>query len=96
MTCLVLQGAAQGKRAKQSPSHREPKNMPRQGLHSSGQPRVWWKDGSPQKSLSVGHREKFKHEVWLPPFEDKPVRNCYFTQCRNFRGIWILVDFRDW
>ena len=40
-TCLVLQEAVQGKRVKQSPSHRELKNMPRQGLRSSGQPRVW-------------------------------------------------------
>lgn len=39
--CLVLQEAVQGKRVKQSPSHRELKNKPHQGLRSSDQPQVW-------------------------------------------------------
>lgn len=37
----VLQEAVQGKRAKQSPFHREPDSMLRQGPHRSDQPQVW-------------------------------------------------------
>lgn len=68
-TCLVRQEVVQGKRVRQSLSRKEPKNMLRQGLHSSDQPQVWWKDVYPQKSLSARHKIRwmFKYEDRLSP-----------------------------
>lgn len=55
-TCLGPQEVVQGKKVKQSPSRRAPKNMPRQGPHSSDRPQVWYKDAYLRKSLSARHK----------------------------------------
>lgn len=81
VTCLVLQEAARGERAEQSPSHRELKNTPRPGLRSSDRPQVWWKGVYPQKSLSARHKIR-----WMSTCEDQ------LPPCKWANGEGLLLS----